>query len=106
MKRMISFSAMFLFVLAGFSLGAQSNGRIVIGQVTHTQGSISEGVESTITFESPNSQTQKVDTDWEGYYSTSVDPSKDYSCTASNSYGSQTQSLSHGQNDVEMNFDF
>lgn len=107
MKSIAVFCATLLLVIAGLSLGASSNGRIVMGQVSHTDSfGNSEGVESSIQFSAPGEDQISVISDLDGFYSTTVAPDKQYSCTASNEYGSQTKILSKGSEPATLNFDF
>lgn len=101
MKKTICFFATILLVGIAFSLDAKDSERIVSGIVTHD----SEGVQSEIVFTSGQTS-HSVSTDWDGTYMTSVLSNKPYSCTASNEFGSQTQSLSSGSEAAVLDFEF
>ena len=107
MKRIVGFCATLLLVIAGLSLGASSNGRIVMGQTSHTDSfGNSEGVQSSIDFSTPGEETISIETDFDGTYTATVKPSKQYTCTASNEYGSQTKTLKSSTETATLNFDF
>lgn len=107
MKRIVFFCVTALLVVTGFSLDARTSGRIVSGQVSHINSdNSSEGVQSEITFSTPGEASKTVSTDWDGTYMTSITSNKQYSCTASNEYGSQTKVLSRGSDQATLDFEF
>lgn len=107
MKKIVFLCATFLLIVAGTSLDARTSGRIVMGNVTyHSSDGSTQGLYSTITFETQGEIPQTVETDWEGFYSTSVTSNKRYDCTCSNEFGSSSKVLNAGSQTASLNFDF